>query len=67
MDKKTVQSYRRRINKTQGSLGCMGEMLLIMDLESMSINELRQLQAALLDSRKPLSYPKLDQMVEKEC
>jgi hypothetical protein len=59
MDKKTIQNYRRRINAAKSSLNAMGEMLLQMDIDQMSIPVLRELSDALASGRAPLTYPYL--------
>lgn len=66
MDKKTVTNFRRRIKKAQTSFGAMGEVMLIMELQGMSFEDKVKLQKSLIDSRSPLSYKPLNDMIKKE-
>jgi hypothetical protein len=65
LDKKIVANFRRRINKTKMSFGAMGDMLLCMDLDRLTNEEKVYLRDALTNSRKPLKYFYLDELVQK--
>ena len=61
--KKKVQSFRRRIRNANTSFGVMGDFMLILDIDAMSLDEAKSLQAALLDGKTPIRYGHLD----KKC
>ncbi len=67
IDKKQVSNYRARINKALASFSVGTDMFLQFEIDGMSSENKIFLQAALLDSRKPLSYPYLDAQIAKHA
>lgn len=64
MDSKTVSKLRTRIKKAKASFGAMGSMMLIMELQGKSQEELKTLRDALLDSKSPLQWDELDKLIK---
>ena len=52
--KKEISNLRARINKDNKSISCMGAMMLTMEFQGYTVEKLKDLQATLLDSKKPL-------------
>ena len=65
LEKKKIQSLRTRIRKEKSNFGCMGGMILEYEILAMEQAERIQLQQALISSRNPLTYDKLNEAIEK--
>lgn len=63
--KKEIANFRRRIQKANNSFSVMGDMLLMIELESMEGEKAKELQAKLLEGKSPLSYAALDKKVSQ--
>lgn len=61
MDTKKIQSYRRRVKSANGSFGVMGDMMLCIEIDAMTQEERKELQAALASGRAPIVYKYLEQ------
>ena len=64
MDKKTISKLRTRIKKAKASFGAKGSMMLIMELQGKSQQELIILRDALKNSRSPLEWDQLDKLIK---
>lgn len=65
METKKVNSIANRIKKANSSYSCMGDMMLCLEIDSLTISERRELKAALLARKNPVSYGYLDQKCEE--
>lgn len=60
LEKKKIASLRARIVKDKNSFSCMGGMLLSIEFQTMTDDELSTLWDALRDSKNPIQYDSLD-------
>lgn len=66
MDKKYISNLRSRINRANNSFSVGGNMCLWMEFQGKSLDELQQIKAALLDSRKPLESSDLQTEIDRK-
>lgn len=65
MEKKRIQSLKARIRKAQTTLACMGDMILMIEIDQMSHADRLALQAGLKEGRIAVSYKYLDDSLAK--
>lgn len=65
MKKETVAKFRTRIQRSRNSFNVMGDMMLQIDIDAMTMEVASELQAALLQGRAPVSYAYLDEKLAK--
>lgn len=63
LDKKQLANFRTRIKKDQKSFGAMGAMMLAIEFQGMSKEQLTQLNEYLVNSKVPVNYEPLQKLL----
>ena len=66
LEKKRLQSLRRRILKDQRTLSCMGAVGLSFEFGTLSLEDLKQLKEFIESHRNPTSYKSLNETIERK-